>query len=470
MVDSCNLVLYDNHSHQGTSKSYSGDTDLRAGGHHHLDRDYSAKLSGSCKNTSYLVFEHPWGHKGENGGLAYLVGESDNPRDMDRPGVTSNPIGSRYWKRGGRADNIVRINIPTQNINEGRMRYDLKVMGKSNNGGAGDTHLHLYRENDGNPNASDQWLTGIYNNQGSINKGKPCPGGDAYWKKAMDSEISCVYDVKTGSGLGRIRELHGEIKNTFSGDPRKAMFDKIAADYCDRADRLDDKITSGSGDDSTCRGFSVAKALAKDYCEKGDKIATDPILCTKEDDSLGPTLYNELAENYCKANPDKEFCACFNVTQPGLCEQAPNLPGCKTVQPIWDKITESLDEGDIAQFEGMQPCYGSVCAGNVYQPTDWNSNCNRDISICKADFDIGGDLIDSNINLKQDCGNTNEGGDGGGTTTTNTEEEKSLIEKVFKLEEDKDKKVTEKRTTKIVGTVSSISSCFMCMIAIVLFT
>ena len=66
----------------------------------------------------------------------------------------------------------------------------------------------------------------------------------------------------------------------------------------------------------------------------------------------------------------------------------------------------------------MQPCYGSVCAGNVYQPTDWGKNCNRDISICKADFDIGGDLIDSNINLKQDCGNTNEGGGGGGATTT----------------------------------------------------
>ena len=50
------------------------------------------------------------------------------------------------------------------------------------------------------------------------------------------------------------------------------------------------------------------------------------------------------------------------------------------------------------------------------------------------------------------------------------DEEKSLTEKLFKFEEDKDKKVTEKRTTKIGGTVSSISSCFMCMIAIVLFT
>ena len=473
MVDSCNLVLYEGRDHTGGYHQYSKDTNVAtANGGKGRDRDHSAKLSGSCKNTSYLVFPHPWDYRGTNGGLAYLIGESDNPRDMHEPGVTSNPIGSRYWKHGGHVDHVVRINIPTENINEGRMRYDLKVMGKSNNGTAGDTHLRLYRDNDGNPNASDQWLTGIYNNQGSINKGKPCPGGDAYWKKAMDSEISCVYDVKTGSGLGRIRELHGEIKNTFAGDPRKAMFDNIVSDYCDRADRLNDKVTSDGGDDSTCRAFSNAKAMAKDFCEIGDNIAKETSYCTKESDSLGPTLYNELAENYCKNNPDKEFCACYNVTQPGLCEQAPNLPGCKTVQPIWDKITESLDEGDIAQFEGMQPCYGSVCAGNVYQPTSWDTNCNKDISICKADFDIGGDLVGSNINLKQDCGNTNEGGDGGGTTTTNTttEEEKSLIEKVFKLEEDKDKKVTEKRTTKIGGTVSSISSCFMCMIAIVLFT
>ena len=329
------------------------------------------------------------------------------------------------------------------------------------------TYPKITKTSDGKFNAADkdQWLVG-HNDK----KGEACPGGEAYWKGYR--KIACIYDVKTGSGLGRIRELHGEIKNSFSGDPRKAMFDNIVSEYCDRADRLNDKVTSDGGDGSTCRAFSDAKAMAKDFCEIGDNIAKETSFCTKESDSLGPTLYNKLAENYCKNNPDKEFCACFNVTQPGLCEQAPNLPGCKTVQPIWDKITESLDEGDIAQFEGMQPCYGSVCAGNVYQPTSWDTNCNKDISICKADFDIGGDLVGSNINLKQDCGNTNEGGDGGGTTTTNTntEEEKSLIEKVFKLEEDKDKKVTEKRTTKIGGTVSSISSCFMCMIAIVLFT
>ena len=156
--------------------------------------------------------------------------------------------------------------------------------------------------------------------------------------------------------------------------------------------------------------------------------------------------------------------------QPGLCDQLPDIPGCKTVKPVWDKITSSLDEGDIAQFEGMQPCYASVCAGTVYQPTSWDANCNRDISICKADFDIGRDLVGSNISVKQDCGK--EGSNGETTTENNNddEEEKSLTEKLLKSEEDKDKKLVEKQSTKIFGTVSSVSSCFMCMAALILFT
>ena len=456
----CYLKLYDGLDYSGhlatfTESAYNGNTNSN-------DRDASGTVTGDCKNTTWLGFEHP----GE-GGHAWIMGEGGSLSNFRDAYDKCNVKDRKIWKFHDQNNSIKRIDIPTQNINEGRMRQDITIYAnrRDTRNCQWATYPKITKTSDGKYNAADkdQWLVGR-----NDKKGEACPGGEAYWKGYR--KISCIYDVKTGSGLGRIRELHGEIKNTFAGDPRKAMFDKIADDYCDRANRLNDKITSGSGDDSTCRGFSNAKAMAKDFCKIGDNIAKETSYCTKESDSLGPTLYNELAENYCKNNPDKEFCACYNVTQPGLCEQAPNLPGCKTVQPIWDKITESLDEGDIAQFEGMQPCYGSVCAGNVYQPTDWNSNCNRDISICKADFDIGGDLIDSNINLKQDCGNTNEGGDGGGTTTTNTEEEKSLIEKVFKLEEDKDKKVTEKRTTKIVGTVSSISSCFMCMIAIVLFT
>jgi len=362
MVESCNLVLYDQQHHKGTARYYSGNTDLRAKGE--ADRDHSAKLTGSCKNTSYLVFEHPWDHKGQNGGLAYLVGESDKPGNLYKTGQNDYEKG-RYWKRSGRADNIVRINIPSENINEGRMRQDIKVMGKSNSGGAGDTHLHLYRDNNGNPNASDQWLTGTYNDQNSIKKGTPCPGGDAYWKNAINPEISCVYDVKTGSGLGRLRTLHSEITNsTIPNDPRKTMFDKIVKDYCDRADRLDDKVTSGSGDDSTCRGFSNAKKQMKDWCIQGDKIKTDTMLCTKESDSLGPTLYDELAAKYCDSNPGDPFCGCYNVVTnkckgEDIDKEIKRLEDARKpiegVSSIWygfDNKTEYLNIGQIEVYSG----------------------------------------------------------------------------------------------------------------------
>ena len=282
-----------------------------------------------------------------------------------------------------------------------------------------------------------------------------------------------MYDIPFGDKLSKNADALEQYWRDIGGmsDDIKPghllLFRAAQKGFCSNIDNY--LYTAG---DKTCKDLDIERTQAKEYCNKDDRIATST--CGKETlKSWGAEdVYHELAIKYCDANPDKEFCGCYNVTQPGLCDQLPNLPGCKTVKPIWDKITSSLDEGDIAQFEGMQPCYGSVCAGNVYQPTDWGKNCNRDISICKADFDIGGDLIDSNINLKQDCGNNNEGGDGGGTTTKNTttEEEKSLTEKLFKFEEDKDKKLTEKRSTKIFGTVSSVSSCFMCMTALVLFT
>jgi len=278
-----------------------------------------------------------------------------------------------------------------------------------------------------------------------------------------------VYYIDTQTSSG-IKDFASKLSG-YSHTGYITLWTNAKNDYCSDFSHYLDKVRG----EETCKSLDEHGKLIKEYCGLGDNITKTE--CGKNSlKNYGHLdIYNELAKNYCDDNPDKDFCACYNVTQPGLCEQLPNLPGCKTVKPVWDKITSSLDEGDIAQFEGMQPCYGSVCSGNVYQPTSWDANCNRDISICKADFDIGGDLVGSNISLKQDCGNNNEGGggdgdgdgDGGGG---DDDEEKSLTEKLFKFEEDKDKKLIEKQSTKIFGTVSSVSSCFMCMTALVLFT
>ena len=458
-MGACKLTLYDHENYGGDKKSFTSSKKLHTSGDM-FDRDASGRVTGDCQNTTFLGFEHWTNH--DNGGVAWLMGEGDNERTFvhkyDNAGTKCAYGYHRFFRRHDQVGDIVKIDIPPENINEGIIREDITVYGKRNNHNPCEWgHFPVIRRtSDGqySANDTDQWLTG------KSYTGQPCPSGDAYWKGHQ--KVSCVY-----KGADKIKELSRAVKDKDSTkDPRVTMYDNIAKKFCSKPENLNKIVTH---DNKTCQQYDTSKALAKEWCEKNDNIVDDTLnLCTSA--HLGTDIYNTLAENYCKNNPDKEFCGCFNVTQPGLCEQAPNLPGCKTVQPIWDKITESLDEGDIAQFEGMQPCYGSVCAGNVYQPTDWGKNCNRDISICKADFDIGGDLIDSNINLKQDCGNTTNEGGGGGGGDDDEEEEKSLTEKLFKFEEDKDKKLTEKRSTKILGTVSSVSSCFMCMTALVLFT
>src|SRR6056300_621574 len=280
-----------------------------------------------------------------------------------------------------------------------------------------------------------------------------------------------VYYIDTQTSSG-IKDFASKLSG-YSHTGYITLWTNAKNDYCSDFSHYLDKVRG----EETCKSLDEHGKLIKEYCGLGDNITKTECGKNSLKDYGHLDIYNELAKNYCKNNPGKDFCGCYNVTQPGLCKQSPNLPGCKTVKPVWDKITSSLDEGDIAQFEGMQPCYGSVCTGNVYQPTGWDVTCNRDISICKADFDIGGDLVGSKITLKQDCGKE---GSNGKTTTENEnknknknkdgddDEEKSLIEKLFKFEEDKDKKLTEKQSTKIFGTVSSVSSCFICMTALVL--
>jgi len=303
-MGACKLDLYDGFNYSGhlatfTSSAYNGNSNSN-------DRDASGKVTGDCKNTTWLGFEHP----GE-GGYAWIMGEGGSLPNFRDAHDKCNVKDRKIWKFHDQNNSIKRIDIPTQNINEGRMRRDITIYAKRRDtrNCQWATYPHITKTSDGKFNAadSDQWLVG-HNDK----KGKACPGGEAFWKGF--EKISCIYDVKTGSGLGRIRELHSEIKDSFSGDPRKAMFNEIVNDYCTvTAERLNDKVTSGSGDDSTCRGFSNAKALATDYCKQGDKIKTDTMLCTKEADSLGPTLYDELAAKYCDANKDDPFCGCYNV-------------------------------------------------------------------------------------------------------------------------------------------------------------
>ena len=475
-MGACKLTLYDHEDFGGDKKSFTSSKKLHTSGDM-FDRDASGKVTGDCQNTTFLGFQH-WTND-DNGGVAWIMGEGDNVRSF----VDGNSHGKgkcanrdhRWYKRHDQVGDIVKIDIPNENINEGRIREDITIYGKrydTRNCQWG--HFpDIRRTGDGrySANDSDQWLSG------QDHKGKPCPGGDAYWKGFQ--KVSCVYDVKTGSGLGRIRELHREQKDsTIANDPRKSMFDKIVTKYCDRADRLNDKVTSGSGDGSTCRGFSNAKALATVYCKQGDKIKTDTMLCTKETDSLGPTLYDELAAKYCDANKDDPFCGCYNVlNNKCLTEETKDLPGCKVTYPTRESINKMPAEYR-SNFDGTDKCWGNVCAAGTgkYVPEGTiDALCSKTVAVCIADLDVG-DLKESGVNIEQNCGSNNQTTDGSTEGTpapmpdsTTTPLETTTTSTSPSLNEDEEEKAFYEKPEVQIGTVaSSLVSIFSCFMLIIL--
>ena len=307
MVERCDLVLYDDWNYTGNRKNFS-----RTGSAGDFaDRDVSAQLTGTCDNTSYLVLEHPWNR--DNGGDGYLMGKRDKVDGLwDKH---QHQDGQRYWKKGKRANEIIRINIPTENRREARLRHTLDIHGRRCCSDPNEPRLHIRRESEqsgtNGANSPEQLLAN------SSDKGQPCPGGEAYWLNATDglktsthastrkAQVACVYRGKDG-----LKDLHSSLKG--SGDIRKAMYNELVRKYCDRATRLNDRISSDTRNNQ-CKDVAETKTQQRSWCSIGDKIATDKTFCTKEE--LGTSLYEELAAKYCDSNPEDPFCGCYNVVK-----------------------------------------------------------------------------------------------------------------------------------------------------------
>ena len=456
----CKLHLYDHFNYHGHLATF---TNSAYHGHHNSnDRDASGKVTGNCKNTTWLGFEHP----GESG-YAWIIGEGGslpNFRDAhDKCNVKDRPI----WKFNDQNNSIKRIDIPTENINEGRMREDITIYAKRRDTRECQwaTYPHITKTSDGKYNAadSDQWLVGR-----NDKKGKACPGGDAYWKGYR--KIACVYDVKTGSKLGRIQTLHSEIKDTFAGDPRKAMFENIVNKYCDRADRLDDRIKSGGGV-NTCRSVANAKEFAKVHCKQGDKIKSDKTFCTVEE--LGQDLYDELATDYCEKNPSTDWCSCYNVMKhKDDCRNHADLPGCEDVADQLNMMADSLPADAMSEFKGNEICWGSCVGTDRYIPhkdkLDPTGRCNREVCINVANI-TAGNLTDSGINLDMSCVTGDGGGKSAESSSSNRSETEAGVINDTKTAEDimNRERFYEKSSFKWgSGAAASSSSCLLVLIII----
>jgi hypothetical protein len=257
------------------------------------------------------------------------------------------------------------------------------------------------------------------------------------------------------------------------------MFESIINKYCDRADRLEDRIKSGGGV-NTCRSVSNSKEMAKQHCKNGDKIKTDTTFCTKAE--LSEPIYDELASNYCKNKPTDEWCACYNVmTHKDQCTKKANLPGCEDVTEQLEMMEEELPPDAMSEFKGNEICWGSCVGTDRYIPAksklDPTDRCNRDVCINVATI-TAGNLTDSGINLDMNCATGSGGGTGGSGTSESSSGGGGL-----KRSDTEAGVITDTKTAEDImnrerfyetsnfkwggGAAVSSSSCLICLITIV---
>ena len=455
-IGPCKLDLYDGFNYSGhlarfTESAYNGNSNSN-------DRDASGTVTGDCKNTTWLGFEHP----GE-GGYAWIMGEGGSLPNFRDAHDKCNVKDRKIWKFHDQNNSIKRIDIPTENINEGRLREDITIYAKRRDtrNCQWQTYPDIRKSGDGryHANDSDQWLSG------QDHKGKPCPGGDGYWKGFR--KVSCVY-----KGADQIKALSQAVKNADANkDPRVSMYDKIAKKFCSKAENLNKIVTH---DLKTCQQYDTSKALAKEWCEKDDNIVDDTLnLCTTA--HLGADLYNTLAEQYCVSNPDKDFCKCYNVVNyKTVCANRPTSAGCAVAKTKLDSIEEKLG---IANATDALPC-GTACAGaNVYKPDGFMSGCDITYNACIQQIDVGAsyDEINAVCNIDSTSGITD--GESGGSSTVPTSVSTSAVEELKKTIAEKEEKEEEedKKTKKKLligggggGIVSSISCLILIIIVMVM--
>ena len=171
-------------------------------------------------------------------------------------------------------------------------------------------------------------------------------------------------------------------------------------------------------------------------------------------------FYHFLGKRYC--NTDKgmgdDWCSCYNIMA-NKCEGKPDIPGCRDTKHVWSDINSHLSEKDKAQFEGMRQCIGNACVGFKYRPENYNKNCDRNVLICNAELNVGGNIIGSNVSINQDCSVKSDQVPEPVVTRSSELAKGTLVEKIFKFEEDKEKSLIQKTYFRYISTLS----CMICM-------
>ena len=393
----CKLEVSSHWFEKGRTGTISKTTNLADVG---WDDDIDAyRLKGDCSNTLVTLYQHPPSNGGS--GWTFPVNAYETWFGNSNKG----------WGEH-RAFKNQMSHVSFRKVPKRDYWQDMDIVGN-----IGDWWFHFGndRKTEDDPTAQEGFC--LWGGEGTANgsgctRGKPCPGGSMHMINSR--KVRCYYKKAS-----EIRELRRTINNTPSKDPRKTMSYKIKEKFCADPENIFENPGGG-----TCREYDAGKKLAREYCRVGHRMSKDGN-CTKE--SLGG-LYESTAAAYCKSTGKKEpWCSCYNVMNK-VCRKDASAAGCAKKKSTFDELVAATPKKFRNSWNGMEACFGGVCAGDKYLPTGYNANCSRPVQVCVQEFNINA-IADSKINAtcdqKSGSSSTGEGssstssGSGGGSKSNN---------------------------------------------------
>jgi len=242
---------------------------------------------------------------------------------------------------------------------------------------------HYERINrEGKPGCHDDWWASIRERKipnsipGKLSRrdtNAECHGADTTYKRVSGETNACFYSATDASKIRSV--FHQKSGNS----DMSSLFTALKTEFCRKADNVFKNPGGGM-----CLEYDEGKRLAKQYCQVGNRIATDAS-CTE--DNLG-NHYEELAVKYCKKHGrNDQWCSCYNVSN-DVCKTHPTVAGCAKKKQVFDPLVEATPEKFRHVWSGKAKCFGSVCVGKKYVPTNANQGCDAPVQICAQSFDI----------------------------------------------------------------------------------
>jgi hypothetical protein len=218
---------------------------------------------------------------------------------------------------------------------------------------------------------------------------------------------------------------NNQIQMLYSGlsdkpaDPRINLYGRVVKKYCDDNENINKQIGGGL----TCEDMGASR---EEWCSVDQRIQTEPS-CSKP--LIGDEMYHKIAKAYCIANPEDEWCTCYNLKN-NVCERTAipmesTAAGCKhahgiinenkkafgpaiAIQSAESKVA-SATEGTPAHTEAVKNlaelkkldgypilvdnvhCRPDACEsvlGGGYIPENPKGSCAASYNFCDQDIDI----------------------------------------------------------------------------------